>query len=313
MRVRRLRALDVNADWARHDAQKYSNDCKRIIGADVTWATQSHCTRAMRDGVTECDYYNSPVKLRPERAMSAVALSLATFLSTLAGGLFALKFRDRLHFILSFTAGVLLGVVSFEIVPEIFELSRERSIDATGAMIALVVGFLLFHGIEKFALVHHAHEDDYAVHRHPRVGMLSALALAGHSFMDGVAIGLGFQVSQAVGTVVAVAVIAHDFCDGLNTVSLMLVHRNTTLRAIGMLVLDAVAPVLGAASTLAFRVPDDVLMIYLGFFAGFLLYIGASDILPEAHSQKRPGITGTLIALTCLGAAFIFAVAHLAR
>lgn len=245
--------------------------------------------------------------------MNAVLLSLATLFSTFAGGLFALRFRDRLHFILSFTAGVLLGVVSFDILPAIFELAREQRIDATGAMIGLVVGFLLFHSLEKFVLVHHAHEADYAVHHHPKIGVLSALALAGHSFMDGVAIGLAFQVSEAVGIIVAIAVIAHDFCDGLNTVSLMLVHRNTTLRSLGMLVLDAVAPVLGAASTLVFRVPAGILMLYLGFFAGFLLYIGASDILPEAHSQKRPGVTGSLIGLTCLGAAFVFVVVRVVR
>ena len=249
----------------------------------------------------------------PKGSMTAVLLSLATFLSTFAGGLFALKFRDQLHFILSFTAGVLLGVVSFEILPEIFELAREQGTDAAGAMVALVVGYLLFHSIEKFVLVHHAHEADYATHRHPEVGVLSALALVGHSFMDGVGIGLAFQVSKAVGGVVAIAVIAHDFCDGLNTVSLMLVHRNTTRSSIGMLVLDACAPVLGASSTLTFRVPAAMLMYYLAFFAGFLLYIATADILPEAHSQNRSAIAGSLIGLTCLGAALIFVVVRAVR
>jgi ZIP family zinc transporter len=244
--------------------------------------------------------------------MSAVLLSLATFFSTFAGGLFALKFRDRLHLILSFTAGVLLGVVSFDILPKIFELAHERGIDTTGAMIALVVGFLLFHSLEKFVLVHHVHEPDYAAHHHPQVGVLSALALAGHSFMDGIAIGLAFQVSEAVGIIIAIAVIAHDFCDGLNTVSLMLVHRNTTRRSFAMLMLDAIAPVLGTASTLVLRVPTSILMLSLGFFAGFLLYIGASDILPEAHSQARSTAAVSLIGLTCLGAASIFVAVRLA-
>ncbi|MGA7179221.1 MAG: ZIP family metal transporter [Thiobacillaceae bacterium] len=245
--------------------------------------------------------------------MSAIVLSVATFFSTLVGGLFALKFRDRLHYILSFTAGVLLAVVSFDILPEIFSLAGKEGIDPTGAMIALVVGFLLFHSLEKFVLVHHAHEDDYAEHHHPQVGAMSALALIGHSFMDGVGIGLAFQVSPAVGIIVAIAVVSHDFCDGLNTVSLMLVHRNTTLKSVVMLLLDAIAPVLGAASTLFFQVSAEFLMLYLGFFAGFLLYIGASDILPEAHSQRRSSITGRLIALTFLGAIFIFFVVRLVR
>lgn len=244
--------------------------------------------------------------------MTAILLSLATFFSTLSGGLFALKFRNQLHFILSFTAGVLLGVVSFDILPEIFSISHESGVDPAGAMIALVVGFLLFHSLEKFVLVHHAHEGSYSAHHHPHVGILSSLALVGHSFMDGVAIGIAFQVSSAVGVIVAIAVIAHDFCDGLNTVSLMLVHNNTPKRSFAMLVLDSLAPVLGAASTLAFRVPPHFLVLYLGFFAGFLLYIGASDILPEAHSQGRAADALGLIGLTCLGAALIFVAVSVA-
>ena len=244
--------------------------------------------------------------------MTAIWLSLVTFVSTLAGGLFALKFRDHLHFILAFTAGVLLGVVAFDILPEVFELSRESGIEPSRAMIALVAGFLLFHTLEKFVLVHHAHESDYASHRHPHVGVLSALALAGHSFMDGMAIGLAFQVSSAVGVAVAVAVIAHDFCDGLNTVSLMLVNRNAEWRSKAMLLLDAIAPVAGAACTLLFEVPPSTLALYLGFFAGFLLYLGAADILPEAHSRAAPTTALGLIAITCAGAGLMYLASRLA-
>lgn len=245
--------------------------------------------------------------------MTAILLALVTFFSTLGGGLLALRFRDRLHYILGFTAGVLLGVVSFDILPEIFGLAQQHGFDASDAMWAMVIGFLLFHSMEKFLLVHAVHEPDYAAHHHPKVGVLSAFALVGHSFMDGVALGLGFQVSAAVGAAVASAVIAHDFSDGLNTVTLMLRHRNSSRRAVAMLLLDAVAPMLGAASTLFFQLPAMGLMIYLGFFAGFLLYIGVSDILPEAHSGARPGTVLKLIGLTCLGALFAFVVLRLAH
>src|SRR5262245_51193934 len=138
--------------------------------------------------------------------MNAVGLSLLTLFSTAAGGLCALRFRDRLHLVLGFAAGVLLGVVSFDLLPESFELAHRLGGDGRAAMIALVAGFLLFHSLEKFVLVHAAHEGDYAPHRHPSVGVLSAVALIGHSFMDGVGIGLAFQVSPAVGLTVAIAV-----------------------------------------------------------------------------------------------------------
>jgi len=123
-----------------------------------------------------------------------------------------------------------------------------------------------------------------------------------------VGIGLAFQVSPAVGITVAVAVIAHDFCDGLNTVSLMLLHRHSARSALRMLALDAIAPVLGAASTLAFSVPEALLAPYLGFFAGFLLYIGVTDILPQAYSRAGPTATINLAGLTGLGALVMYGV-----
>lgn len=244
--------------------------------------------------------------------MTVILFALASFVSTFIGGLFAIKHKDRLHYILSFTAGVLIGVVSFDILPEIFELADKYHLEPTDAMIALVAGFLLFHSIEKFVMLHHAHEDVYAPHKHPHIGLLSAAALSGHSLIDGIGIGLGFQVSPTVGMIVALAVISHDFCDGLNTVSLMLLNKNTRSKALKMLWVDALAPVLGAASTLVFTLPPSALMIFLGFFAGFLLYISAADILPEAHSKASSGRTLKLVALTVLGTIFIYTAVHFA-
>lgn len=237
--------------------------------------------------------------------MLAVILSITTFFSTLIGGLVALKNKDRLHLILGFTAGVLLAVVAFDILPETFRIVADNNFDPSRPMIALVVGFLVFHIVEKLTLVHHAHETEYGQHKHPQVGLFSALALSGHSFLDGVGIGLAFQVDARVGLLVAIAVIAHDFSDGLNTVTLMLNHKNSDRRSLQLLILDATTPLLGAASTLLFKLPESVLVLYLGFFAGFLLYIGASDILPEAHSKhpSRPAIV-----MTVLGASFIYLV-----
>lgn len=230
-----------------------------------------------------------------------VLLGLATFVSTLIGGLFSIRHKDRLHLIMGFAAGVLLGVVAFDIFPEIIDIVNDTGRNPLSPMLALVAGFLVFHIFEKGIAIHHAHEDEYKDHKHPHVGVASALALAGHSFMDGVGIGLGFQVSPTVGVLVAVAVIAHDFTDGMNTVTLMLTHKNTAKKAKKFLLLDALAPVLGALSTLLFSVSENFLLVYLGFFAGFLLYIGASDILPEAHSRHSSWKT---VALTILGALF---------
>jgi ZIP family zinc transporter len=237
--------------------------------------------------------------------MYAILISLTSFIATLGGGLYALKYREKLHYIASFSAGVLLGVCFFDIVPEIFEIATERGISTTPALSMIVIGFLAIHILEKLALVHSHHEDEYAEHKHPVVGLVGAGGLAAHSFLDGVGIGLAFHVSTEIGIAVSIAVIAHDFCDGLNTVTLMLVNKHTRKKALQLLAIDALAPILGAVSTLFFFISHNVLLLYLGFFAGFLLYIGASDLLPEAHSKHS---SFRMVLLTALGALLMFVV-----
>lgn len=226
-----------------------------------------------------------------------------SFFSACLGGLIGIKWRDKMHLTLGFTAGVLIAVVAFDLLPELVELVGETGMDLRLPMIALVSGFLLFHIAEKTLLIHHAHEDQYGHHHHPTVGVFSSLALSAHSFLDGAAIGLGFQVSNSLGIAMAFAVLAHNFTDGLNTVSLMLAHKNSLKNTFKFLFINALAPVLGGLSTLLFTFSPVALVLYLGFFAGFLLYIGASDILPEAHSQDSSYMT---IVMTVLGAVLIF-------
>lgn len=240
--------------------------------------------------------------------MEAAILSLATFVSTFLGGLFGIKYRDKLHLIISFTAGVLIAVVFFDLMPEIFEIVATENVAVIIPMVAIIAGFLGIHLLEKLAVIHTGHEEEYAEHKHPLVGTISASGLAFHSFLDGIGIGLGFQVSPHVGVLIAIAVIAHDFTDGLNTVSLILINKQSTRKAIYFLVIDALAPVLGVVSTMFFAIPHNVLVIYLGIFAGFLLYLGASDLLPEAHSKRS---SYKQLALTILGIALMFAVTRL--
>lgn len=222
-----------------------------------------------------------------------VLLAVLTVVSTAIGGVVALRSRDRLHLVLGFAAGVMLGLVAFDLFPELFELSDATFGGVPAVMVAFAAGFLVLHVVERSVAMHGAHEGEYGAHSHhdPHVGLASAAALVTHSFLDGVGIGLAFQVSDTVGYAVALAVIAHDFADGLNTVTVMRTHGNSHGRQVVMLVMDAVAPVLGALSTLFFSVGDDVLALYLGGFAGFLLYLATADILPEAHARHPSRLT----------------------
>lgn len=240
--------------------------------------------------------------------MLVFLLCLAAAAAALAGGSIAIRMRAKLQLALGFTAGIILGLVAFDLLPEIFRITHRQAFDITWPMIALVCGFLLFHVIEKSILIHNSHESDYGPHQHPDVGVAGAVALSGHSFLDGASIGIAFQISNSVGAAVAIAVIGHRFADGFNTTNVMLLNKNKLSKAKLMLMIAAAMPILGGLSTLVFTLSENVLALYLGFFAGFLLYIGASDILPQAHSK---GSSRWTILMTVLGTVFMFGITRL--
>src|SRR5260370_8789838 len=110
---------------------------------------------------------------------------------------------------------------------------------------------------------------------------MDVVGLAMHSFLDGVAIGIGFQTSMDMGLLIALGVIAHDFSDGLNTVTVVLAHANPLKRAVFWLVADMLSPVLGAATTLLFTLRSGLLPCLLAFFTTSFPYVRPSDLLPE--------------------------------
>jgi ZIP family zinc transporter len=237
----------------------------------------------------------------------ALALGAAAVLATTIGGLFALKHADRLHLILGFSAGAVLGVALFDLLPESFDLGTTKYATTT---VALFVGFGFFAYtlLNNVILLHPESEDDVHTAANRR-GALGAASLSLHSFLDGVGIGLAFKVSTTVGVVVAAAVLAHDFSDGINTISVVLRNRGRDIRALRWLAVDAIAPLLGVASTYLYSLSQARLGLVLAIFCGFFLYIGASDLLPESHHSHPKRLT---LALNVCGAALIWLTIHLA-
>ncbi|MET8826164.1 ZIP family metal transporter [Streptomyces sp. NPDC004610] len=236
----------------------------------------------------------------------AVFVALGAFLMTLAGGWTAQRVTDRRHLVLGLAGGLMLGVVGLDLLPEALEAAGREVFGVPAALLLFVAGFLLAHLVERLLAAAHG-GDEHA--RTPEVGLTAAAAMVGHSAMDGVAIGAAFQVGEGMGLAVAVAVIAHDFADGFNTFTLATLYGNARRKAVVLLVADAAAPVLGAASTLLFTLPLPVLGGYLGLFGGALLYLAAAEILPEAH-HKHPA--GPTLLCTIAGAGFIWLVVGLA-
>jgi zinc transporter ZupT len=242
--------------------------------------------------------------------MFPIVFGTLTFVSTLIGGLFAVRYRKRFGILAAFAAGVLIAVSLFDLLPETFSLATKAGVPLEHVMYVAATGFISLLILERYFSVHRVCLPDGScsnVHHH-KGGLFAATELSAHSFMDGLAIGIGFQIEFHVGIIVAFAVIAHDFSDGLNTVTVMLKSGNSLRSSIKMLLLDAIAPLLGALSTLAIRIPESYLILLLPFFAGGFLYLGSSDLLPQAHEMNDPLVS---IVFTLLGFLLIFVITNL--
>jgi zinc transporter, ZIP family len=232
-----------------------------------------------------------------------IPLACVTVLSTLVGGAVALRLGRDLTTAIALTGGIVVAVALFDVLPEAFE-----AVGDSQRVTALVgAGFLAFFLAERGLVLHHRDEPEQA-RAHAQVGAMGAAGLCLHSFIDGLGIGLAFNLNTATGVLVFIAVVSHDFADGLNTVSFILRQGGTRRRASRWLTVDALAPLAGAIVGSSLSVSEYALGHLLALYAGFFLFMGATDLLPEAHehpSAKR-------VVLTVFGFGATYAIAYVA-
>jgi ZIP family zinc transporter len=236
--------------------------------------------------------------------ITAILVSAGALLSALAGGLVAMRAASAVGIVIAIGAGIRIGAAFFDLMPESVE--QLGSLDA--AMLFTAVGFLAFYAIEKVTTLHVGHEAateiDHGDAAHRHIGLIGATGMSLHSFLDGVALAAGLVIGGGLGLVIAVVVIVHRFSDGIGIVSFMLASRTPIRETYWWVSIVAIAPVVGVVVGILVPVPDSVLGGMLAVFAGFFLYIGAAELLPEAHRADR---SRWLVIATLVGVGAIYA------
>ncbi len=227
----------------------------------------------------------------------AILFAIFTVMATTAGGVLAFKSSDRFHLVLGLSAGLLLGLVGFDLMPEVFARNKDVFAGVPVVSIAILAGFLLLHILERSFGSHEPVESDYGHdHEHHTIsGTIGALAMGGHVFLDGVGLGVA----------VFLAVVVHAFSDGLNTVSMLVKSGHWSKSSKYLLGVDAIARIGGASLGTYLALNDKYLALYLALFSGFVIYIATSHILPEAHSRHESRWT---LVMTGIGVLIMWAV-----
>jgi len=226
----------------------------------------------------------------------AIPLAGCTVVSTFLGGLFALRLRENVGTLIALSGGVVVGVAFFDVLPEAFEnLGNAQHVGWLAGL-----GFLIFFVAARALVLHHRDDTEHA-RAHARIGAYGAAALCLHSFVDGLGIAFAFHVNNTTGFLVFLAVVSHDFADGLNTVGFIIRQSNDRAAALRWLIADSLAPLLGATVGAAITISGESLGVLLSLYAGFFLSMGATDLLPEAHahpSWRRIALTVGGVAAT---------------
>jgi len=237
--------------------------------------------------------------------MLALLLTLTTAVSTLMGGWIAVRERRRVHVLLGFGAGVLLGASFFDLLPEALMAAARQGWSNRATLALPVLGFLLFYGADRFLETHICPTGECEAEARRRIAKMSAVGLIAHSALDGASIAAATLVSWRIGLIVALGIVAHDLSDGLNTMLLVTRGELAGPREYRFLFADALAPVLGGVVVLESKISVQGLIVFLGVTAGSFLFTATDDLLPEAH-RRSPSIA---VPIATLGGVFFIALA----
>ena len=220
-----------------------------------------------------------------------ILYALFAGLSTLLGGILLLYThlkKVNIRYLTAFAAGIIIATAFFEMIPEIKE----------GASLAVIgLGFFVIYLLEKIILIHACKEEECTYQYH-NVSWLSLFGLTIDNFVDGAAIAAGFLISPLLGLTITIAVFTHELAQGLSTAIIMRPVYKTRSIILALIIAAILTPA-GAYASRFF--PELVFKNVLAFAAGIFLYIGASDLLPEAHEKFNWKIVLSVV----IGALFI--------
>ncbi len=216
--------------------------------------------------------------------LSVFLVSLISFMGLFTLSINTKKLKKILIYLISFSAGALLGDVFIHLLPELIE--KDNFSLSTSIYILLGIG--LFFILEKFIHWQHCHSN---ITQENHVHSFAYMNLVGdglHNFIDGMIIAVSYMASIPIGIATTIAVIIHEIPQEIGDFGVLLHGGFTKGKALFLNFLTALTAILGAViAMLATKIIQNIEILLIPIAIGGFIYIAGSDLIPELHKETN--------------------------
>jgi zinc and cadmium transporter len=194
------------------------------------------------------------------------------------------KLEKSLIYLVSLSAGTLLGDAFFHLIPSSYKNLSENTFKMP---LFLLSGIVIFFVLEKFIHWRHCHKIASVKHPHP----FSYVILLGdslHNLIDGAVIAGSFLVSAPVGIATTLAIIFHEIPQEIGDFCSLVYGGFSRKKALLLNFLTALISFAGAGIVLTLNSSlPHINQFLIPFAAGGFIYIASSDLIPELHKNTE--------------------------
>lgn len=237
--------------------------------------------------------------------LSALAVSLVAFIGVLTLAIKDKLLNKLLIYLVSFSAGGLMGGAFFHLLPE----SLDQAEEPLSLFAFVLVGFCLFFVIERFLRWHHCHDE--ACDSHAHLGHLNLIGDSVHNFLDGIIIVTTYVVNPGLGFVTTLTIIFHEIPQELGDFGVLLYAGFEKKKALFFNFVTALTAILGVlVGYFLLSLISGLTLFLVPVAAGGFIYIAATDLIPELQKviKLKHSILTFLVFIAALGLMMILKI-----
>lgn len=236
--------------------------------------------------------------------VSVVLVSLVSLVGIIMLGIKIDRLKKILIYLISFSAGALLGDAFIHLLPELIDNGNFGVLSA----IYILSGILLFFILEKVIHWQHCHMPVSKTHVHP-FAYMNLVGDALHNFIDGLIIAASYIISIPAGIATTIAVVLHEIPQEIGDFGVMIYAGFSKFKAISLHFLTGLLAVAGTLIGLwlvDFMNNSEIFLISVAI--GGFIYIAGSDLIPELHKETKVSISIGQILAFILGVVVMLAL-----